>query len=160
MKTHEIKGFTLLELLMMVSILSILSISINYLFTSMTFFQTKTTADIIRSALYDTKTLAFANNQMMRIVFSEQTYHIEDQSGNSVLSPMTATASVTLPNHATITSPPTIGFDALGQPYSYATVAQVLTPTLITSTYALSVVSADQNQTVVIQITPQTGVIQ
>ncbi len=149
MKSH---GFTLIELIMLITILLILSVTAWVRMPSVNFFQSYRFSNVLLYDLNLTKVLSMSLNQRYRLVIGSSSYQIQDQNGVAIIHPETNSSFVNYPTGVTITPTTTIIFDSLGQPYNAAGT------TALTTTLTLTVSASGVSQT--INVTPQTGFIQ
>ncbi|MDP3704839.1 MAG: hypothetical protein Q8R24_02880 [Legionellaceae bacterium] len=146
------QGFTLIELVMLITVLLILSVTAWVRMPSVNFFQSYSFSNILLYDLNLTKTLSMSLNQRYRLIIGSSSYQIQDQNGVALLNPETNSSVVSYPTGVTITPTTTIVFDSLGQPYN------AVGTTALTTTLTLTVSASGTTQT--ISVSPQTGFIQ
>ena len=146
------QGFTLIELVILLTIMAILgTISVTRM-PSFNFYKSYSFSSILAADLNLTKVLSITQNQKYRLVTSASSYQIQDQNGSAFLNPETNNSSTSYPGNVSVSPLTTIVFDSLGQPYN----AAGTTP--LSATLNLSVSASETSQ--IISITPQTGFIQ
>lgn len=146
------RGFTLMELVILIAIMSIISLMTMVRLPSLEFFKSYGFSRVLISDINLTKVLSMTQNQRYRIVFGASSYQIQDQNGVAFLNPETNNATVNYPAGFTVSPTTTLVFDSLGQPYN----AAGTTP--LTTQFNLTVSS--RGVTSMISITPQTGLLQ
>jgi MSHA pilin protein MshC len=155
---HKIRGFTLLELIIVLMIIGILSIYAYFQWPSSTLSVEAQAQEIANDILY-TQSLSMAHGQRYHIIKqSSSTYQILDASNNAVTFPNGSTTSTlnsgitfawtNLPNNL-------IAFDGQGQPYT--TTGTPGTAFSTATTYTITVSS--NGATATITITPTTGMV-
>ena len=144
-------GFTLIEVVILLTVISILLVSMLVRMPSVNLYKAYNFANTLLYDLNLTKILSMSQNQRYRIVISASSYQIQDQNGVPVVHPETTSSVINYPTGVSVTPTTTIIFDSLGQPYD-------ATNTAFTTTTTLTVASSSTNQ--VISISPQTGFIQ
>jgi len=144
-------GFTLLEVVVLVTIIAIIGSMAMTRMPSLEFFKSYGFSDVVLSDINLTRVLSITQNQRYRIVIGASSYQIQDQNGSAFLNPETNNASVSYPAGFSVTPTTTIVFNSLGQPYS----ADGITP--LSSTLNITITSLGVSN--VITITPQTGLI-
>lgn len=149
MKSH---GFTFIELIILVTIMLILSVTAWVRMPSVSFFQSYSFSNILLYDLNLTKVLSMSLNQRYRLVIGSNSYQIQDQNGVAIIHPGTNSSLVSYPTGVTITPTTTIIFDSLGQPYNAAGTAALTTAL----TFTISTSGVNQ----MINVSPQTGFIQ
>ncbi len=150
-KIQLLKGFTFVELTIVIIIVSVMTIMAATRMPSVTLFQNAGFANTLIYDLNLTKVLSMSQNQRYRLVLGTSSYQIQNQAGVAITHPESTSTVVNYPTGVTVTPATTIIFDSLGQPYNAADSA-------LTSTLSLMVSSTGTSQ--VINITPQTGFVQ
>lgn len=148
------KGFTLIELIIVIIILGVLSVGI-YINWSGVPVNVSAQANQIANDIRYTQALSMSKGERYRIVFSSASYQITNSSGTPITLPLGGTTE-TLTNGASFgafTNLPNnlIVFNGEGTPY----VTTALPGTPLASTATIPVVGG--GSTKVISITPQTG---
>ncbi len=110
-----IKGFTLLELIIVMLVISIILISVQMNMPSSANYNLSSFTDRIRTDLRYTNLLALSLNQSYSIVFTANSYSISP-------SPPSGAYSVAMPSGVTL-SPVTVTFDSMGTPNAAANIA-------------------------------------
>jgi MSHA pilin protein MshC len=148
-----IKGFTLIELIIVIMVLAIVSVYCSVLFTNKPnlYAQAKLLADDLRY----TQSLSMTHDQRYRFVkLSSTSYTIQNSSGTSIIMPDEAN-SVSLNSGITFGTltgfTNTIVFDSRGVPYADSST----TPMSATATIPLN----SGSQTISVTINPETGMV-
>jgi len=114
------RGFTLVELVVVILILGILAINVGSRFFTKSAFSDRKVADELIEAIRYTQHLAMSRggNESFQIEFSTTSYSVQDSSGIVVTNPnRTDEYDVTIPNDTSLTaSTSIISFNGLGQP--------------------------------------------
>lgn len=142
-------GFTLIELVVVILILTIVSAVVILRAPSRSSFDLDAWADILVRDIRYTQTLSTSLNQSYRIAFASQRYAIQDENSQNHQHPASDLSYMLLPSGMTLSSTQaTVVFDGLGVPRNTSGTAlnQITTITL-------SVGSEQKTVT----ITPQTG---
>ena len=145
------QGFTLIELIILITIMLIVSVTAWVRMPSVNFFQSYSFSNILLHDLNLTKALSMSLNQRYRLVIGSSSYQIQDQNGAAIIHPETNSSLVSYPTGVTITPTTTIMFDSLGQPYNAAGTAA------LTTALTLTISISGENQ--MITVSPQTGFI-
>ncbi len=125
------RGFTLIEMVLVVMIIGIAAACVVPMFTSAASFQVKSAADMIAADLEYVKSLSISKQQPYSVVFdnSNESYEIRDPNGNVITNPVTQKPyefnftqdsrvnSVDI-NVADFDGSSAVTFDDLGSPYS------------------------------------------
>ena len=131
-------GFTVIQLLMVIIIISIVAATASVRAPSTDAFQTEGFSSVLLQDLRMTSVLSMTQNQQYRIVFSANAYSVQDQNGSALTNyPEIASGVITFPTGVTVTPNPTpsgntIIFDSLGHPFDGAGAA------LATTTFAVN----------------------
>lgn len=147
-KTH---GFTLIELIVLISIMSILLAIGLVKMPSVDLFKTHTFSNVLLSDLRLTQALSMSQNERYRLVIGASSYQIQDQNGVAISHPETSTSSIGYPTGVSITPTMTLMFDSLGKPYDS-------TGTALSTALTLTVSSTGSSH--VVTVSPQTGFVQ
>ena len=144
-------GFTLIELVILLTVMSILAVSMIVRMPSVDLYQAYNFSNVLLYDLNLTKVLSMSQNQRYRIVIGASSYQIQDQNGVPVMHPETTSSVINYPTGVSVTPAITLIFDSLGQPYD-------VTNTALSTTSTITVSSSVTSQ--VLSIIPQTGFIQ
>jgi MSHA pilin protein MshC len=150
------KGFTLIELIVVIVIMAILSI---FIFPSLIHrnINVAAQADQLVSDLIYTRTLSLTSGERYHWVkLSANTYQIQNSSGNPIVYPGTGLNTISLSSNitfGTLSNLPnsSVAFDGKGTPY----VDNVTPGTILTSLATIALTDGSSTKTVA--ITPSTG---
>lgn len=129
MKTQ---GFTLVELIVVILLIGILSVSVAPRFFSDNDFKARGIADEMITAIRHAQRLSMTRGENHRIIITATNYTVEKSDGTSVRHPDgSATFNITIPANI-VTTAKTIEFDQLGRPIPNTTESIALAPFTIT----------------------------
>lgn len=154
--TRQAKGFTLIELVMVIVVLGILAAMASMRMPGEG-IKASAQAEQLASDIRYTQSLAMSRGQRYRVNFTANSYQITDMSGVAQAHPSTGqTAAIVLtPAVLGAYNPPYtnsyVAFDGLGVPYTAATTAQTALATM-TLTSGGEVIN--------VTVAPQTGRVQ
>ena len=112
------RGFTLVELVVVILILGILAINVGSRFFTGSAFSDRKIADELIEAIRYTQHLAMSRggSESFQIVTTSTSYSVQDSGGTAVSNPNRSSAyTVTIPSDTSLTAK-TISFNGLGQP--------------------------------------------
>jgi len=112
------KGFTLVELIVVILLIGILSISIAPRFFAVTSYEDRKASDELRSALRHTQQLAMNRGGNIQLVLTATNLTVQQTNGTALRSPDGRMPYVkTFPSNVIVSPvPSTIVFDTLGRP--------------------------------------------
>lgn len=117
---NKITGFTLVELIVVILIIGILSITIAPRFFGVTSYEDRKAADELLTALRHTQQMAMNRGGGIQLVLSANNFTVQRSDASPLRSPDGLFPyTKTFPNSITAT-PNTIRYNALGQPVSAA----------------------------------------
>lgn len=112
-------GFTLLELIVTITVISILSYAVYVRLPTQSTFELNTAITALKYDIRLTQVLATSLNRRYRIVISANSYDIQDESSVPYFNPSANSTTTTLPSGLELSgSPGTLIFDGLGVPYN------------------------------------------
>ncbi len=112
------KGFTLVELIVVILLIGILSISIAPRFFAVSSYEDRKASDELRSALRHTQQLAMNRGGNIQLLLTATNLTVQQTDGTALRSPDGHMPYVkTFPSNVTVSPvPSTITFDTLGRP--------------------------------------------
>jgi len=117
---HQLSGFTLVELIVVILIVGILSISVAPRFFSVTTYENRQAADEVLSALRYSQQMAMNRGGDIQLVLSPTNFTVQRSGGGNLRSPDGLIPyTKTFPSGVTAApnpNPQTINYNALGQP--------------------------------------------
>ena len=149
-------GFTLIELITMMTIIGILAVLVVPRLTGQAINLSATTAKLAADIRY-TQSLAMSQGQRYRINFTASSYQITDINGVAIVYPMTGSTAAVLVSPATLSgyNPPLtnnyVVFDSKGVPY----VDSTSPGTALAANAVITLTSGSDTST--ITIAPETG---
>lgn len=144
-------GFTLLELIITISLISILSAYASVKYTSTAPFDLYSATKNLVLDIRLAKTLSMSLNRHYRIVFlTSSTYQIQNESNVAFYNPTAKSTTTTLHSNVTISPLTTIVFNTLGQPLSSSNA-------LLTTQTTVSLSNGTNTKSITIE--PKTGYI-
>lgn len=147
----KLRGFTLIEAIVLIVILSILLTIGSVRMPSTDLFKTQSFSSILLSDLRLTQALSMSQNQRYRLVVTASSYQIQDENGVAILHPETNNSAITYPTGVSISPSTTLVFDSLGKPYNNS-------GTALSSTLNFTISSTGANQ--IVSVSPETGFVQ
>ena len=146
----KISGFSLIELIVVIVVLSIVAASVSLFMPARTVYQSDGFADVFLQDLRFTQLLSMSQNQRYKLIVNAGSYQIQNQSSVVFNNPETGAATNVYPAGVTITPTGTYNFDSIGVPYNNGVaLAAVLNFSVTAGT-----------TTTTVSITPGTGFIQ
>lgn len=137
-------GFTLIELIIMITLLGILSVGVMIMMPSQQRLEADGFASVFLQDLRLTQVLSMSENNSYQLVVGANSYQIFLADGVTPFNhPQTSTSPIVYPSGVTVTPANTVIFDAMGSPASPA---------------SFSVAGGGSSTT--ITVTAQTGLIQ
>jgi prepilin-type N-terminal cleavage/methylation domain-containing protein len=149
MKNND--GFTLIELIVIISIISILGVALMIRTPSTTPFELSGTHDTFIQDIRLAQILSMSLNARYRIVTQSNSYQILDANLTPYFNAAANASTVNFPEGITLTPATTIIFDALGSPYN-------ATNTPLTNSLTFTLTGGTDTRT--ITLTPETGFVQ
>ena len=148
---NKCKGFTLVEIIIVMTLLGIVSAYASFKFPGRTLFNLDSNTQNLILDIRLAKTLSMSLNSNYRIVFtSANTYQIQDENNNPYFNPSANSSTTTLDAGISLSPLTTIAFNFLGQPMNASNV-------LLTSQISLSI--TDGQTTHLIFVDPKTGYV-
>ena len=147
----RIKGFTLIELVVVITLIGVMSAYVAVKEASTTPFDLNVEANKLLTDLRLARTLSMSFNQNYRfVVTSSSTYQIKDANNTAYYNPAAERTTSNVSSNLTLNPITTIAFNGLGQSMNASNI-------LNTSVMTLSL--SDGSHTRTITIEPQTGFI-
>lgn len=151
MRRGALRGFTLIEMVMVILIISALAVyAVPKIFTTQSFTLPAVASQLAANIRY-TQSLSMSQGQRYRINFTASTYQITDGSGLAIVQPLTGSTAAISIAPATLAVSPVLGanyiaFDTRGVPYVSAagTLAATTTITLTSGSDTASLTVAPE----------------
>lgn len=145
------KGYTVIELLIVIVVISIIAVGVSARFASVDSYRAEGFSDVFLADIRLTSVLSVSENKSYRMIVGANAYQIQDENGTSYINQASGTDIITYPSGVSITPQTTIIFDSLGRPYDSNSV--------LLSSQLDFVVSAGTTENTV-SVSPQTGFVQ